>query len=196
MAGRIPRDFIWWPLSLASDIVQIYWCLGKTEKAGKKSSACCPFHNEKRPSFSVSARKNNSTTVLSGREGNVFSFLMSSHRLGKFPWSNRRTSKNHTVSTSSAEKKAAAPAPTAQQKNQRENDYSTWWKVGHSIFSAFSWNIIRKRPRSSNTVKGRGLSGGHRQAWGYGGLHLQSGIRIKKTFGTDGITNSSRLLEL
>ncbi len=46
------------------------------KKKGKNLMACCPFHNEKTPSFSVSADKGFYKCFGCGKGGNVFSFLM------------------------------------------------------------------------------------------------------------------------
>jgi DNA primase len=56
MAGRIPSSFID-DLIARSDIVDIVDSRVKLKKAGRNYQACCPFHNEKTPSFSVSQEK-------------------------------------------------------------------------------------------------------------------------------------------
>jgi len=52
MAGRIPQSFINELLARA-DLVDIIDRRVSLKKAGRNFSACCPFHNEKTPSFSV-----------------------------------------------------------------------------------------------------------------------------------------------
>jgi len=56
MAGKIPRDFIDDLLS-RTDVVDVVDSRVKLKKAGKNYQACCPFHNEKSPSFTVSQDK-------------------------------------------------------------------------------------------------------------------------------------------
>jgi DNA primase len=56
MAGRISRQFIDDLLSRA-DIVEVVDSRVPLKKAGKNHQACCPFHNEKSPSFTVSQDK-------------------------------------------------------------------------------------------------------------------------------------------
>ena len=56
MAGRIPREFID-DLIARVDLVSLIDGRVRLKKAGKNYSACCPFHNEKSPSFTVSREK-------------------------------------------------------------------------------------------------------------------------------------------
>jgi len=46
------------------------------KKKGRNLMACCPFHNEKTPSFSVSPDKGFFKCFGCGKGGNVFTFLM------------------------------------------------------------------------------------------------------------------------
>ena len=55
MAGLIPQTFIDDLLSRA-DIVEVVDKRVTLRKSGKNYSACCPFHKEKTPSFSVQTR--------------------------------------------------------------------------------------------------------------------------------------------
>ncbi len=75
MAGRIPKPFID-DLIAKSDIVEVIERRLKLKKAGKNYQACCPFHNEKTPSFSVSPDKQFYYCFGCGASGNVISFIM------------------------------------------------------------------------------------------------------------------------
>lgn len=75
MAGRIPRDFIDGLIGRA-DIVDIIEKRVKLKKAGKNYHACCPFHNEKTPSFTVSQDKQFYHCFGCGAHGNAIGFLM------------------------------------------------------------------------------------------------------------------------
>ena len=75
MAGRIPRDFIDGLIGRA-DIVDIVEKRVKLKKAGKNYHACCPFHNEKSPSFTVSQDKQFYHCFGCGAHGNAIGFLM------------------------------------------------------------------------------------------------------------------------
>jgi len=80
MTGRIPRDFID-DLIARTDIVDIVDSRVKLKKAGKNYQACCPFHNEKSPSFTVSAEKQFYHCFGCGEHGNALSFIMEFDRL-------------------------------------------------------------------------------------------------------------------
>ncbi len=80
MAGQIPRSFID-DLLARLDIVDIVDPRVKLKKKGKNYSACCPFHNEKTPSFSVSQEKQFYHCFGCGAHGNAIDFLMEYERL-------------------------------------------------------------------------------------------------------------------
>lgn len=73
--GRIPEGFIDDVLQRA-DIVDLIDSRVKLKKAGKNYSACCPFHREKTPSFTVSREKQFYYCFGCGASGNALSFLM------------------------------------------------------------------------------------------------------------------------
>ena len=75
MAGRIPDSFLD-ELVARSDIVEIIGARVPLKKAGRSYKACCPFHNEKSPSFSVSADKQFFHCFGCGVSGSVIGFLM------------------------------------------------------------------------------------------------------------------------
>ncbi len=71
----IPQDFIQSLLGRA-DIVDVVDRYVKLKKAGANFSACCPFHNEKTPSFTVSPSKQFYHCFGCGAHGNAIGFLM------------------------------------------------------------------------------------------------------------------------
>lgn len=83
MKGTIPRSFID-DLVARSDIVSVINSRVKLKKAGRDYQACCPFHHEKTPSFSVSQSKQFYHCFGCGVHGNVISFLMDYDKL-EFP---------------------------------------------------------------------------------------------------------------
>ncbi|MDF2786778.1 MAG: dnaG [Pantoea eucrina] len=80
MAGRIPRVFIN-DLLARTDIVDLIDARVKLKKQGKNYHACCPFHNEKTPSFTVSGEKQFYYCFGCGAKGNAIDFLMNHDRL-------------------------------------------------------------------------------------------------------------------
>ena len=83
MAGRIPEKFID-ELLTRIDIVEVIDRRVPLKKAGKDFKACCPFHDEKTPSFTVSQPKQFFHCFGCGAHGSAVGFLMDYERLS-FP---------------------------------------------------------------------------------------------------------------
>lgn len=83
MAGLIPQSFID-DLLNRSDIVEVVSSRIQMKKAGKNYTACCPFHKEKTPSFSVSPDKQFYYCFGCGAGGNALGFIMDHDSL-EFP---------------------------------------------------------------------------------------------------------------
>ncbi len=75
MAGHIPREFID-DLLTRTDIIDVIHSRVPLKKAGREYKACCPFHNEKTPSFTVSPSKQFYYCFGCGQNGSALSFLM------------------------------------------------------------------------------------------------------------------------
>lgn len=75
MAGRIPDHFIEDLLSRV-DLVELIDRHVPLKRAGKNYTCCCPFHQEKSPSFTVSPEKQFYYCFGCGASGNAVSFLM------------------------------------------------------------------------------------------------------------------------
>jgi DNA primase len=73
--GRIPQNFID-ELIARADIVEVIGARVPLKKAGREYKACCPFHNEKTPSFWVSPDKQFYHCFGCGKHGTVLGFLM------------------------------------------------------------------------------------------------------------------------
>jgi DNA primase len=75
MAGRIPQSFID-ELINRTDIVEVIDACVPLKKAGREYKACCPFHGEKTPSFTVNQVKQFYHCFGCGEHGTAISFLM------------------------------------------------------------------------------------------------------------------------
>jgi len=75
MAGSIPQAFIDDVINRI-DIVELVDRRVQLKKAGKEYTACCPFHGEKTPSFTVSPQKQFYHCFGCGAHGTAISFLM------------------------------------------------------------------------------------------------------------------------
>ncbi|MCP0914034.1 MULTISPECIES: DNA primase [Legionella] len=81
MTGLIPRPFIDELLN-RTDIIELIDSYVPLKKRGNSHLACCPFHNEKTPSFNVLAKKQFYHCFGCGASGNAISFIMNYLHLG------------------------------------------------------------------------------------------------------------------
>jgi len=75
MSGRIPQHFID-ELIARADIVEVIGSRVTLKKQGKEYKACCPFHGEKTPSFTVVPDKQFYHCFGCGAHGTALGFLM------------------------------------------------------------------------------------------------------------------------
>jgi DNA primase len=75
MSGLIPQHFID-DLITRADIVEVLGHRIQLKKAGREFKACCPFHDEKTPSFTVSPAKGFYHCFGCGAHGTALGFLM------------------------------------------------------------------------------------------------------------------------
>lgn len=78
--ARIPDAFID-ELLARTDIVEVIAARVPLKRQGKEYSACCPFHDERSPSFTVSPTKQFYHCFGCGAHGTALSFLMNYDRL-------------------------------------------------------------------------------------------------------------------
>lgn len=74
MSGMIPQSFIDDLLDRAP-LAEVVRTRVELKKSGSTLKACCPFHNEKTPSFNVNTRKNFYHCFGCGASGNAINFL-------------------------------------------------------------------------------------------------------------------------
>jgi DNA primase len=153
MSGRIPREFID-DIIARTDIVELVDSRVRLKKAGRNHQACCPFHDEKSPSFTVSQDKQFYHCFGCGAHGNVISFLMEFDRL-EFPEAIEELAQYHSIEV--PREKGGAPPPSAEQKQQKESDYELMEKVAK--FFAQQLIIHPDKAKAVNYLKNRGLSG-------------------------------------
>ncbi len=80
MAGLIPQSFIN-DLLERIDIVELIDARVKLTRAGKSYKACCPFHQEKTPSFNVNPDRGFYKCFGCGASGTALTFLMEHDRM-------------------------------------------------------------------------------------------------------------------
>ncbi|WP_205952306.1 DNA primase [Pantoea stewartii] len=117
MAGRIPRVFIN-DLLARTDIVELIDARVKLKKQGKNYHACCPFHNEKTPSFTVNGEKQFYHCFGCGAHGNAIDFLMNYDRL-EFVESIEELATSHGLDVPYE----AGNGPSPMERHQRQSLY-------------------------------------------------------------------------
>jgi len=160
MAGRIPQSFID-DLVNRVDIVEVIDARVPLKKAGKEYQACCPFHNEKTPSFTVSPTKQFYHCFGCGAHGTVIGFLMEFDHL-EFPEAVEELAKIAGVQVPYEEGQRASP----QAREQKTSLYELMASVDR-----FYRQQLRQHPRAPTAVdylKGRGLSGEVAARYGLG----------------------------
>jgi DNA primase len=152
MAGRIPQSFVD-ELLARTDIVEVVDSRVRLKKAGKNYSACCPFHSEKTPSFTVSAQKQFYYCFGCGASGNAVGFVMEHDSLS-FPEAVEALAQQAglEVPTDSLQSEASKTAEDARQRCYHLLEQS----------ADFYARQLREHPFRDTAVqylKQRGLSG-------------------------------------
>ena len=160
MAGKIPQYFID-DLLARADIVEVVDSRVKLRKTGKNYSACCPFHDEKTPSFTVSPDKQFYYCFGCGANGNAVGFLMEYDRL-PFPEAVEKLAASQGLEVP---REQLAPG---QEKRQRESQslYQLTEKAAD-----FYRQQLRAHPSAGRAIgylKQRGLSGEIARDFGIG----------------------------
>ena len=151
MAGRIPPAFIDELLNRV-DIVEVIDSRVPLKKAGKEFQACCPFHNEKTPSFTVSPTKQFYHCFGCKASGSAITFLMEYEHLD-FIDAIEELAKMVGVDVPYEEGYRATPA----QKEAKASAYDVL-----AACDRFYRQQLRQHPKAQMAVdylKGRGLSG-------------------------------------
>lgn len=146
----IPESFIQELLNRV-DIVEVIDKAVPLKKAGANYSACCPFHNEKSPSFTVSPTKQFYHCFGCGAHGSALSFLMEYNGLS-FVEAIHDLAKQVGMIVPQEHRDPNQPAPTSkavllslqETLQQAANYYKT---------------ELKKSPRAIDYLKARGLSG-------------------------------------
>ncbi|MFK3771799.1 DNA primase [Pseudomonas sp. NPDC089406] len=160
MAGLIPQSFID-DLINRLDIVDVVSSRVQLKKTGKNYSACCPFHKEKTPSFTVSPDKQFYYCFGCGAGGNALGFVMDHDNLD-FP---------------QAVEELARAAGMEVPREQGRRDHKPRQPTDSPLYplldaaSEFYRQALRGHPTRKAAVdylKGRGLSGEIARDFGLG----------------------------
>ncbi|MEZ8291665.1 DNA primase [Vibrio sp. 10N.237.312.B06] len=177
MAGHIPRSFID-DLLARLDIVDIVDARVKLKKKGKNYGACCPFHNEKTPSFSVSQEKQFYHCFGCGVHGNAIDFIMEFERLDFVEAIEELASFLGLDVPREQRSGEISTAPRANSE-QKRNLYDLMG--GISNFYRSQLKISANKP-AIDYLKNRGLSGEIVQKFGIGYVADEWDL-VRKNFG-------------
>ena len=147
MAGRIPQSFIDDLISRA-DIVEVINARVPLKKKGREYQACCPFHNEKTPSFTVSEAKQFYHCFGCGAHGTAIGFLMEYEHLDFVD----------AIETLAAEYHLEVPREdspwTRDTRDEKQELHDVLESASHLYQSQ-----LRQSDRAIQYLKQRGLSG-------------------------------------
>ncbi|WP_026959196.1 DNA primase [Aliagarivorans taiwanensis] len=157
MAGRITQQFIDNLLARA-DIVSLIDQRVSLKKTGKNYSACCPFHNEKTPSFSVSPDKQFYHCFGCGAHGNAIGFIMEYDKLD-FVEAVEELAGQMGMEVEREEGRGGKFNP---QQNQQQKQYAKDLYELMQHATRYFQQQLREHPEKQKVIdylKGRGLSG-------------------------------------
>jgi len=186
MAGLIPRQFID-DLLARADIVELVESRVPLKKAGKNYQACCPFHTEKSPSFTVNQDKQFYHCFGCGEHGNAISFLMEFDRLD-FPDAIDELASHYNMEVPKEENNLSPAQQRQQQKayQQKKDDYELMGQI--SQFYQQQLKVAEDKKTAIDYLKGRGLSGEIVKRFGIGYIS-DAWDGMMKVFGTNNQVN-------
>lgn len=150
MAGLIPQTFIDDLLSRA-DIVEVIDRRVSLKKSGKNYSACCPFHKEKTPSFSVQPEKQFYYCFGCGAGGNAIGFIMNFDQMD-FPQAVESLARDNGMEVPREESAAAT---------RRQSENSKLFAILEEASKFYRHQLRHHAQRKSavDYLKARGVSG-------------------------------------
>jgi DNA primase len=178
MSGRIPQAFID-DLIGRADILEVIGSRVPLKKAGREYRACCPFHNEKTPSFWVSPAKQFYHCFGCGAHGTALGFLMQFDRL-PFPEAVEELATRLGVEVP----REAGSAPT---RTVDEDLYALLARV-----TQFFQEQLHQSERARTYAATRGLEAGSLAAFGIG-YAPDAWSEVLKRFGASDATRQKLL---
>ena len=153
MAGLIPQDFIG-DLVARADVVEVIGRRVQLKKAGREFKACCPFHDEKTPSFTVSPTKGFYHCFGCGAHGTPIDFLMEFDHMS-FP---------EAVETLANSMGLEVPRTESDRPARR---YDELFELTSRV-ERFWQNALRENDAAVNYLKQRGIDGTTAKRFGLG----------------------------
>lgn len=157
MAGLIPREFID-QLLARCDIIDVINARVPLKKHGKEYQACCPFHNEKTPSFTVSPNKQFYHCFGCGVNGSAVNFLMEYEHLDFV----------EAIESLAASMGMEVPREEGKQRSPQQQQRTKNLIDLMQDASGYYQQQLKSNPVAIDYLKQRGLSGEIAQAYGVG----------------------------
>ena len=161
----IPRDFIDTLLARV-DIVDVIDRRVPLKKAGQNYQACCPFHSEKTPSFTVSPTKQFYHCFGCGAHGTALGFLMEYEHMS-FP-----------DAVGALAQDVGLPVPESGEPERPKPPPALWDALEQA--AQFYKKQLKQNPRAIDYLKKRGLTGAIAARYGIG--YAPDGSPLKQVF--------------
>jgi len=161
----IPRDFIDTLLTRV-DIVDVIDRRVPLKKAGQNYQACCPFHSEKTPSFTVSPTKQFYHCFGCGAHGTALGFLMEYEHMS-FP-----------DAVGALAQDVGLPVPESGEPERPKPPPALWDALEQA--AQFYKQQLKQTPRAIDYLKKRGLTGAIAARYGIG--YAPDGSPLKQVF--------------
>ncbi len=161
----IPRDFIDTLLARV-DIVDVIDRRVPLKKAGQNYQACCPFHSEKTPSFTVSPTKQFYHCFGCGAHGTALGFLMEYEHMS-FP-----------DAVGALAQDVGLPVPESGEPDRPRPPPALWDALEQA--AQLYKNQLKQTPRAIEYLKQRGLTGVIAARYGIG--YAPDGSPLKQIF--------------
>ena len=143
---HIPREFIQALLTRIEIVDLIDTRIPLRKKSGNNFFACCPFHNEKSASFSVSQNKQFYHCFGCGAHGNAIDFVMQYEHLS-FP-----------EAIESLAKQAGMEIPRSSRPTEKTVSHTELYSLLDDVTN-FYQKTLKDEPQAIAYLKSRGLSG-------------------------------------
>jgi len=161
----IPRDFIDTLLARV-DVVDVIDRRVPLKKAGQNYQACCPFHSEKTPSFTVSPTKQFYHCFGCGAHGTALGFLMEYEHMS-FP-----------DAVAALAQDVGLPVPESGEPDRPKPPPALWDALEQA--AQFYKKQLKQTPRAIDYLKRRGLTGAIAARYGIG--YAPDGSPLKQVF--------------
>lgn len=159
----VPNDIVD-EIRQRTNLIDLISQVTRLKRSGSNWMGCCPFHEEKTPSFSVSEEKQLYHCFGCGESGTVFSFMMNYHRLS-FPEALENLASKAGIDLGPY--KQGQSAQEYQQQKEQKKKMSDLFAYANQCFQ----KCLAKSPRASfarEYLEKRGYASDTQKKWGIG----------------------------